>query len=114
MGAYVYRLRGKKHFTEMPVEGKLEKVYDLVYWYKPYYSFWDTKEPRWMKGVRLFEGRLTSMFKDIDVKYVRSIFIDQKTGKRTESDYILKWKKGKVCVVDEPDWEGLQHIKVHS
>ena len=37
MGAYVYRLKGTKSFTTEVIEGKPEKVFDLVYWYKPRY-----------------------------------------------------------------------------
>lgn len=111
MGAYVYRLRGKNHFKEMIVEGKQEKVYDLVFWYKPYYSFWNEKEPSFMKSVRLFGGRLKSMFKNVDVKYVRPVYIN-KDGTRSESSHILEWRKGMIEVVDDPNWQGLKLIKL--
>jgi hypothetical protein len=112
MGAYIYRLRGPKHFTEMPVEGKMEKVYDLVFWYKPYYSFWDEKEPSWMKGIRLFGGRLKTMFKSVEVKFVRIVDINKKTGTINYADTVMEWRPGMLSVYDEPDWERLRHIKL--
>ena len=96
----------------MPIEGKMEKVYDLVFWYKPYYSFWDSKEPSWMKGIRLFGGRLKTMFKDVNVKFVRIVDVDNKTGKINYSDTVMEWRPGMLSVYDEPDWEKLRHIKL--
>jgi len=110
MGAYIYRLKGPKHFTEMTVNGRLEKVYDLVFWYKPYYSFWDEKEPTWMKGIRLFGGRLKTMFKNIDVKFVRIVNVNSKTGTVDYYKNIMEWRPGMLSVYDEPDWEGLKQI----
>jgi hypothetical protein len=111
MGAYIYRLRGKRHFKEMFIEGKKEKVYDLVYWYKPCYSLWNEKEPTWMKSVRLFGGRLKSMFKNVEVKYARPVYIN-KDGTRSESCHVLEWRKGMVEIMDDPDWQGLKQIKL--
>jgi hypothetical protein len=38
MGAYIYRLKGTRAFEEFIIEGRKQKVYDYVYWYKPYYT----------------------------------------------------------------------------
>jgi hypothetical protein len=112
MGAYIYRLRGPKHFTEMLVEGKMEKVYDIIFWYKPYYSFWDEKEAPWMKGVRLFGGRLKAMFKSINIRFVRIVSINKKAGTIDYSNTIMEWRPGMLSVCDEPDWEKLRLIKL--
>jgi hypothetical protein len=110
MGAYIYRLKGKRHYTEMPINGSMEKVYDLVYWYKPYYSFWDEKEPRWMKPVRMLEARLEKMFRDVDVRYVRVVYEDLTTKQLMRDNRIMEWNlpKGRVSVYDEPDWNGMR------
>ena len=94
----------------MPINGSLEKVYDLVYWYKPYYSFWDEKEPRWMKPIRMLEARLEKMFRDIDVKYVRVVHEDRTTKQLMRDNRIMEWNlpKGGVSVYDEPDWNGMR------
>lgn len=96
----------------MPVEGKIEKVYDLVFWYKPYYSFWDEKQPSWMKGINLFRGRLKTIFKDVDVKFVRIVDINKKTGTVNYSNIAMEWRPGMLFVYDEPDWERLRQIKL--
>jgi hypothetical protein len=113
MGAYIYRLKGKKHFNEVIIEGKPEKVYDLVYWYKPYYDFWSDKQPSWMKPIKMLGARLERMFKDVDVKYVRTVDVD-KNGKKHYSNYVMEWRKGWTSVVDEPNWQGLKTIKLYD
>jgi hypothetical protein len=112
MGAYIYRLKGKRHYKELEVEGKLEKVYDLVYWYKPYYSFWDEKEPKWMKPIRMLHSRLEKMFKDVEVKYVQPVHEDRNTGQLQRSNFVFEWNlpKGHISVYDEPDWNGMRRI----
>lgn len=114
MGAYIYRLKGKKHFNEMIIEGKSEKVYDLVYWYKPYYSFWSDKQPSWMKPIKMLGARLEKMFKDVNVKYARTVYIDEHTNEKTYSNYVMEWRPGMVEVCDEPNWQGLKQIKLHD
>jgi hypothetical protein len=111
MGAYVYRLKGKKHFKDMSIEGKTERVYDLVYWYKPYYDFWSDKQPAWMKPIKMLEARLGKMFKDVDVKYVCPVHNDA-NGKKHYSSHVLEWRKGMTSVVDDPDWQGLKMIRL--
>jgi hypothetical protein len=110
MGAYVYRLKGTKAFDEMLIEGKMERVYHLVYWYKPYYSMWEP-EPRYMRGIRAFEGRLKSIFKDTEVKYAIPVFIN-KDGTINRNQFALQWKPNWVSVVDDPDWQQLKIIKI--
>jgi hypothetical protein len=110
MGAYVYRLKGTKAFDEMLIEGKMEKVYHLVYWYKPYYSMWEP-EPRYMRGIRAFEGRLKSIFKNTEVKYAIPVHID-KEGNIHRNQYALQWKPDWVSVVDDPDWQQLKIIRL--
>ncbi len=112
MGAYVYRLKGPNAYDEMIVEGQPEKVYHLVFWYKPYYSMWEP-EPRWMKGIKLFQGRLKSLFKDIEVKYAMSIF-EKDDGTIIRSDHILRWNPRWTCVTDEPNWGNLRRIKINE
>jgi len=110
MGAYVYRLKGPKAFDVMNIEGNEEKVYHLVFWYKPYLSVFNP-EPRWMKGIRAFQGRLKSLFKDIEVKYAMSVFVKD-DGTILRSDHILRWNPRWTCVTDEPNWGNLKRIKV--
>jgi hypothetical protein len=113
MGAYVYRLKGKKHFKDIVVEGKVERVYDLIYWYKPYYDFWSNKQPSWMKPIKMLEARLEKMFKDLNVKYVRTVHVDE-NGKKHYSNYVMEWREGMTSVVDDPNWQGLKTIKLHD
>lgn len=112
MGAYIYRLKGKKHFSNIIIGDKLEKVYDLVFWYKPYYSFWSDKQPSWMKPIKMLEARLKKIFKDVNVKYARTVYVDEHTGVKTYSNYVMEWRSGMVEVCDEPNWQGLKQIKL--
>lgn len=45
MGAYIYRIKGTKAWSYQTINGTPEKVYDLVYWYKPYYYGMFESEP---------------------------------------------------------------------
>lgn len=110
MGAYVYRLKSPNTYDEMFVEGKPERVYHLVFWYKPYYSMWEP-DPRWMKGIKLFQGRLKSLFKDVEVKYAMSVFVKD-DGTILRSEHILRWNPRWTCVTDEPNWGNLKRIKI--
>lgn len=114
MGAYIYRLKGKRHYKELEVEGKTEKVYDLVYWYKPYFGgFWDEKEPQWMKPIRMLGARLRKMFKDIDVKYVQVVYEDLHTKQPKRDEHVMEWNvRGDIAVYDDPDWNGMRRIKL--
>ena len=98
----------------MPIEGNFEKVYDLVYWYKPYYSFWEKNEPKWMKPIRMLNARLKKMFRDIDVKYVRVAYEDRSTGQLIRDRHVMEWNvpRGEVSVYDEPDWNGMRRIEL--
>jgi hypothetical protein len=52
------------------------------------------------------------MFKDVNVKFVRIVDINKKTGATTYSDTAMEWRPGMLFVYDEPDWERLRHIKL--
>ena len=74
MGAYIYRLKGTRAFDILEVDGKKEKVYDYVYWYKPYHTGLFEKEPSWMKPVKMLDARLRKAFASIEpVKWVRHV-----------------------------------------
>jgi hypothetical protein len=109
MGAYVYRLKAPSAYDEMMIEGKMEKVYHLVYWYKPYYSMWEP-DPKWMKPIKMFQGRLKQLFKDVEVKYVQSIYEDKEKGTINRSEHIYRWHKNWLCVTDEPNWGNMRRI----
>lgn len=109
MGAYVYRLKAPSAYDEMMIEGKMEKVYHLVYWYKPYYSMWEP-DPSWMKPIKMFQGRLKQLFKDVEVKYVQSIYEDKERGTIDRSEHIYRWHKNWLCVTDEPNWGNMRRI----
>ena len=115
MGAYIYRLKGKRHYKELEVEGKKEKVYDLVYWYKPYFGgFWDKNEPQWMKPIRMLRARLEKMFKDVEVKYVQVVYEDLKTKQLQRADHVMEWNVpgNGISVYDDPDWNGMRRIQL--
>jgi hypothetical protein len=108
MGAYVYRLKSPKAYDIMSLDGKQEKVYHLVFWYKPYYSMWEP-EPKWMKPIKMFKGRLKQLFKDVEVKYVRSIF-ERPDGTINRGETIFRWHKNWLCVTDEPNWGNMKRV----
>ena len=90
MGAYIYRLKGTKAFEEFIIEGKKERVYDYVYWYKPYHTGLFEKEPSWMKPVRMLDTRLRNNFQKVDtVKWVRHV-----DDKGMKDDEIMEWPGG--------------------
>ena len=90
MGAYIYRLKGTRAFEEFIIEGKKEKVYDCVYWYKPYYAGMFESEPKWMKPIKMLDARLRNAFAKIDpVKWVRHV-----DDKGMKDDEIIEWPGG--------------------
>lgn len=100
MGAYIYRVKGTKAFQTLTVDGKPEKVYDLIYWYKPYYhgSMFES-EPKWMKPIHMLHARLDKKFKEIGYpKFVRYVTEDGKYD-----DYITEWGNNISCT-DEGQW----------
>jgi len=100
MGAYIYRLKGTKAFKNLNVNGKQEKVYDLIYWYKPYYHGVFESEPKWMKPVRMLAARLEKKFKEIGYpKYVRHLY--EKDG--TYATEVEEWGDTISCC-DEGQW----------
>jgi hypothetical protein len=54
------------------------------------------------------------MFKDVDVKFVRIVDINKRTGTTNYADTVMEWRPGMLSVYDEPDWERLRHIKIKS
>ena len=100
MGAYIYRLKGSKAFKMQLIDGKYERVYDLVYWYKPYYYGMFEKEPAWMKPINMLAARLENKFKEIGYpKYVRHLH--QQDG--TYSDEVVEWGNT-ISTSDEGQW----------
>jgi hypothetical protein len=96
MGAYIYRLRGTKAYEIIEIEGKQEKVYDYVYWYKPYYCGMFEKEPSWMKPVHMLAARLEKAFAKLEpVKWVRHV--DSKGVKDNE---VMEWPSRGICISD--------------
>jgi len=99
MGAYIYRLKGTKAFKNLIVNGKQEKVYDLVYWYKPYYHSMFEGEPKWMKPIRMLAARLEKKFKETGYpKYTRYV--------NNEGEYeneVVEWSNTISCS-DEGQW----------
>ena len=90
MGAYIYRLKGTRAYEILEIEGKKEKVYDYVYWYKPYYHGMFEKEPSWMKPIKMLDARLRKGFEKLEpVKWVRHV--DDKGIKDNE---IIQWPGG--------------------
>jgi endoglucanase Acf2 len=113
MGAYVYRLKGSKAFTEIMVEGKLEKVFDLVYWYKPSYSSFWNGEAAWMKPIHMLDARLTNIFDRVGYpKFVRHAY--EEKGKYTRStEWVMEWKDGVVSMNDaSTTYESLRRIRI--
>lgn len=115
MGAYVYRLKGTKSYVEEVIQGKPEKVYDLVYWYKPPYStFWDG-DPKWMKPIRMLAARLESIFDKVGYpKYVRLAHEhDNGALERYPDSPILVWRDGLISLSDSSTlWDELYAHKV--
>ena len=108
MGAYVYRLKGTKAFEEFIVEGKKEKVYDYVYWYKPYYAGMFEKEPSWMKPIKMLGARLEKSFKALEpVKWVRHV-----DSKGVKDDEIIEWPGG-ISISDYNErYQNARRIKI--
>jgi hypothetical protein len=95
MGAYIYRLKGTKAFEVLNIEGKQERVYDYVYWYKPYYTGILEKEPSWMKPIKMLDARLRKVFDKVDpVKWVRHV-----DDQGIKDDEIMEWPGG-ICISD--------------
>jgi hypothetical protein len=111
MGAYVYRLKAPSAYDYITVDGKQEKVYHLVFWYKPYLSCFYAPEPSWTRQIKMFKGRLKQLFKDVEVKYVRSIY-EKDDGTILRGDTIYRWHKNWLCVTDEPNWGNMKKVKV--
>jgi hypothetical protein len=100
MGAYVYRIKGTKAWSYQTINGTPEKVYDLVYWYKPYYHGMFESEPKWMKPIKMLGARLEKKFKEIGYpKYVRHFHEEGDTY----SDVITEWGNTTSCS-DEGQW----------
>lgn len=96
MGAYIYRLKSTKAFTLMKIDGKFQRVYDYVFWYKPYYGGIFDKQPSWMKPIRMLEARLRNAFeKEPPVKWVRHVDSD---GKKDSE--IIEWPTHDICFSD--------------
>jgi hypothetical protein len=90
MGAYIYRLKGTRAFEEFIIEGKKERVYDYVYWYKPYRTGLFESEPKWMKPIRMLDTRLRNNFEKVEpVKWVRHV-----DDKGVKDDEIMEWPGG--------------------
>jgi len=90
MGAYIYRLKGSKAFTLMKIDGQIQRVYDYVYWYKPYYAGMFESEPKWMKPIRMLDARLRNAFAKVEpVKWVRHV-----NDMGEKDDYIMEWPGG--------------------
>ena len=70
MGAYIYRLKGTKAFEEYIIEGKKEKVYDYVYWYKPYYHGMFESEPKWLKPIKMLDVQHLKTFLSCSFLYL--------------------------------------------
>jgi hypothetical protein len=99
MGAYIYRLKGTKAYKMLPINGKQEKVYDLIYWYKPYYHGMFESEPKWMKPIHMLASRLEKKFKEIGYpKYVRYLHDDG-----TYASEVEEWGNTISCS-DEGQW----------
>lgn len=113
MGAYVYRLKAPSAYDYITVDGKQEKVYHLVFWYKPYLSCFYAPEPSWTRQIKMFKGRLKQLFKDVEVKYVRSIF-EKPDGTIIRGDTIYRWHKNWLCVTDEPNWGNMKRFIPHE
>ena len=100
MGAYIYRLKGTKAFKTLTINGKQEKVYDLVYWYKPYYHSMFGSEPKWMKPVHMLAARLEKKFREVGYpKYVR--YLSEENGEY--SSEVEEWGNAISCS-DEGQW----------
>lgn len=69
MGEYVYRLKGKNHFTLLEINGRVEKVYHLVYWWKPGYGY-GFGDPYRPKNHAALYAKLEKSFEGIDVRFV--------------------------------------------
>lgn len=57
MGMYIYGIRSPKHVTKVKLDtGAIMKVAKYAFAYKPTYSYWEGKEPRWqvLAKARLF------------------------------------------------------------
>jgi hypothetical protein len=108
MGAYIYRLKGTRAFEELVIEGKKEKVYDYVYWYKPYHTGLMEKEPAWMKPIKMLDARLRNAFEKIEpVKWVRHV-----SDNGTKNDEVMEWPGG-ICISDYSErYQNARRIKL--
>jgi len=108
MGAYIYRLKGTKAYEVMEIDGKKEKVYDYVYWYKPYHTGLYEKDPAWMKPVRMLDAKLRKNFEKVEpVKWVRYVSDD---GVKDEE--IMEWFGG-ISISDYSErYQNSRKIKV--
>ena len=108
MGAYIYRLKGTKAYEVMEIDGKKEKVYDYVYWYKPLHLGLYDKEPAWMKPIRMLDAKLRKNFEKVDpVKWVRHV-----DDKGVKDDEIMEWFGG-ICISDYSErYQSARKIKV--
>lgn len=68
MGAYVYKLSGIRNYLELNIEGKQELVYEIEYWWKPFYTLrGDESKPRTYKQT---VTALKRAFKDRPVNFI--------------------------------------------
>jgi len=114
MGEYMYRLKGTKSFTVEKINGWSEKVYDLVFWYKPLHStFWDDKQPKWMKPMAMLEARLHSAFeKNGYPKYVQLSHVEDDGTLKRYREGALEWRNGLVCISDSSKlFDELKRVK---
>ena len=68
MGVYIYRLKNK--FSNVEINGKIEQVYHLTYWWKPGWNFLDDDDPYKPKNYYAVCAKLAKSLKNANVKYV--------------------------------------------
>lgn len=68
MGAYVYKLAGRRNYLELNIEGKQELVFELEYWWKPSWGWKDEYKP---KNYNSVVNRIKKQFKDEPVRFVK-------------------------------------------
>ena len=110
MGAYIYRLKGTKAFEEFIIEGRKQKVYDYVYWYKPYYTGMFEKEPSWMKPIKMLDARLRNAFEKVEpVKWVRHV-----NDQGLKDNEIIEWPGG-ISISDYNErYQNARRININS
>jgi hypothetical protein len=95
MGAYIYRLKGTKAYEEFIIDGKKERVYDYVFWYKPYNDMWG-KEPKWMRPIKMLDARLKNAFEKLPpVKWCRHVGPDG-----SKDSEIMEWPTHTIAFAD--------------